>query len=277
LKVRSLVATGPRELAAITRDAIEISSANAAYVDATWRTQSFATVSETVDMTKIEAARGYVSAGMNDILIVNGYDVSGVGVWLGAPLPEARRPTIAERRTWSRIGSHLAAALRLRNATTPRPSAAVLTPKGKVEHAEGAAKVRDAREALQDAVMGMERARGPMRKRDAEGAVEQWKPMVHAHWSLLEQFERDGKRYIVAVENASWMEAPELLAPRERQVVAAAVAGRSNKLIAYELGLSHSTVRVLLARAAKKLRVKTRQELIAAYSARVRPPPPADE
>jgi DNA-binding NarL/FixJ family response regulator len=36
---------------------------------------------------------------------------------------------------------------------------------------------------------------------------------------------------------------------REQQVVALATLGRTNKFIAYELGLAHSTVRVLMARA----------------------------
>ncbi|MEO6097530.1 MAG: LuxR C-terminal-related transcriptional regulator [Fibrobacteria bacterium] len=49
---------------------------------------------------------------------------------------------------------------------------------------------------------------------------------------------------------------------RERQVAALAELGRSNKVIAYELGLGHSTVRVLLARAAGKPGVKTRIGLV---------------
>ncbi|MEO6095410.1 MAG: helix-turn-helix transcriptional regulator [Fibrobacteria bacterium] len=53
-------------------------------------------------------------------------------------------------------------------------------------------------------------------------------------------------------ENAPAPAGLELLSPRERQVAALAELGRSNKVIAYELGLGHSTVRVLLARAAGK-------------------------
>lgn len=54
----------------------------------------------------------------------------------------------------------------------------------------------------------------------------------------------------------------ELLTARERQIAALAGISHSNKLIAYELGLSHSTVRVLAARACAKLGVRTRQELV---------------
>jgi DNA-binding CsgD family transcriptional regulator len=45
--------------------------------------------------------------------------------------------------------------------------------------------------------------------------------------------------------------------------VALALLGRSNKLIAYELGLAHATVRVLTARAASKLGVTSRAALLA--------------
>lgn len=49
------------------------------------------------------------------------------------------------------------------------------------------------------------------------------------------------------------------MSPREEQVLAHAALGHSNKLIAYELGLAHSTVRVLLARASAKLGARGRE------------------
>ena len=58
---------------------------------------------------------------------------------------------------------------------------------------------------------------------------------------------------------------PSSFTPRERQVVGYAALGHDNKVIAYDLGIAHSTVKVLMARAAQKLGVGTRAELIAAY------------
>jgi DNA-binding CsgD family transcriptional regulator len=55
---------------------------------------------------------------------------------------------------------------------------------------------------------------------------------------------------------------PRSLSEREREVVALALKGCGNKTIAYELGLAHSTIRVLMARAASKFGAKTRQELL---------------
>lgn len=58
------------------------------------------------------------------------------------------------------------------------------------------------------------------------------------------------------------LQASSGLSNREADVVHLAVQGRHNKWIAHELGLSHSTVRVLLARAAKKFGAKSRDELL---------------
>jgi DNA-binding CsgD family transcriptional regulator len=52
------------------------------------------------------------------------------------------------------------------------------------------------------------------------------------------------------------------LTARERDVVARALRGCANKVIAYDLGLAHSTVRVLMARAAIKLGAHSRDELL---------------
>jgi DNA-binding CsgD family transcriptional regulator len=54
----------------------------------------------------------------------------------------------------------------------------------------------------------------------------------------------------------------EVLTHRERQVVACLALGRSTKEVAFTLGIADATVRVLLARAAGKLGVHSRGELL---------------
>ena len=82
-------------------------------------------------------------------------------------------------------------------------------------------------------------------------------------WRFVDSFEREGVRYVVVSEEPA--HAPSLLAltRRERQVVAEAAAGSSNQQIAQHLGISHATVRVLMARAANRLGVRTRKALLA--------------
>ena len=60
--------------------------------------------------------------------------------------------------------------------------------------------------------------------------------------------------------------APELT-PREREIVARAAVGQHPKLIAYELGIAAVTVRVLLARAARRLGALSRSELVEKWRA----------
>jgi DNA-binding CsgD family transcriptional regulator len=97
--------------------------------------------------------------------------------------------------------------------------------------------------------------------------VAQWKALVDARWSLVDHFERDGKHFILAERNDPIAGGIALLSDRERQVVALAAVGHANKMIAYELGISVSTVGVLLARAAKRVGVRSRKKLVAAYAA----------
>jgi hypothetical protein len=80
-------------------------------------------------------------------------------------------------------------------------------------------------------------------------AVEIWRGLVAGLWSLVDHIDTDGRRYLVAHRNDPTTPDPRALTERERQVVAYADLGQSNKLIAYQLGLSVSTVGVLLARA----------------------------
>jgi len=240
-----------------------LSTADEPYVASTWRSRAFGTASQGKGFGEIAAAREIArKLGIADFLVLNAYDPSGCGVWVGAALETVSKPAARDVRAWTRIAAHLATAFRLRR-TKHRREAAVLTTQGRVEHAEGDARAGSSRNALHDAVLAMEHARGPLRRRDPQGALQEWRGLVAARWSLVDRFERGGRRYVVAVENDPIAQGPASLAPRERQVLALVATGASNKLIAYELGISDSTVRVLIARAMTRLHVATRAELVA--------------
>jgi DNA-binding CsgD family transcriptional regulator len=83
----------------------------------------------------------------------------------------------------------------------------------------------------------------------------------------VDHVESDGRRFVLAQENEPDDSSRAALSPREHQVLANAALGRSNKEIAYALGIGHSTVRVLLTRAAKKLGSKNRAELVRRFEA----------
>ena len=78
----------------------------------------------------------------------------------------------------------------------------------------------------------------------------------------MEAYEQGGVRYVVARENRPALRGLAALSERERQVVVYLALGRTTKEIAYALGISDSTVRVLLARAATRLRARNREQLV---------------
>jgi DNA-binding CsgD family transcriptional regulator len=103
---------------------------------------------------------------------------------------------------------------------------------------------------------------GDARARDPQQDVIEWKGPIAARWSLLAVSELDGVTYLVARQTRPAGRCPGALTEREEEVVALAVMGHHNKLIAYNLGIAHSTVRVLISRAAGKLGTRSREDMI---------------
>ncbi|WP_437909440.1 LuxR C-terminal-related transcriptional regulator [Sorangium sp. So ce327] len=181
---------------------------------------------------------------------------------LGFALPRKTRLAAGRRELWTRLSAHMAAGLRLRSLVARDTAEAVLAPDGSVLHAEIAAKPAPMREELRRAALAIDRARGALRRSDADEAVEIWQGLVAGRWSLLERFESDGRRFLIARRNDPAARPARVLSTRERQVAGYAALGHSNKLIAYELGISVSSVNTHLAHAQAKLRVRSRLELI---------------
>jgi len=244
-------------------------------VDAVFRKTLFGSSGHLPLTGSVAAARDELTRVSGaEILGLNGVNVDGrglhVGVLVSRSVAKRARPELL-----ARLSSHLAAAFRLRARIGPSEAMeraeAVFEPHGKVAHAKGMAKLRDARRSLAAAASQIDRLRGAVGKRDPARAVAQWRALVEARWSLVDHFERDGKRYIVAHRNDPAVAPFALLSRRERQVVALAALGHANKMIGYELGISVSTASVLLSRAARKLGVRSRAALVEAYTARSRP------
>jgi DNA-binding CsgD family transcriptional regulator len=206
-----------------------------------------------------------------DIFAVNSTDPTLQGCVLTANVPDHAPIDPAMHLFWSRLSAHLATAYRLRRrlraqAGTPLEQAeAILTPDAKVAHATEPTVGTEVRELLSETVRTQERLRAKDRRGDPE-AVGEWKALVDARWSLVDHVDTDGKRVITAQRNESVTPGAVGLSRREEQVLGYAALGHSNKLIAYELGLAHSTVRVLLARAAGKLGARGRDETLKKFS-----------
>jgi DNA-binding CsgD family transcriptional regulator len=215
--------------------------------------------------------------GIADFLALNGVDTDGRGCLIGGFLPRVESIHRHRRAKLSRVVTHLTVGYRYRRQVRRAGLApeAVFDGASKLVHAQGEATASSARQALAHAVKALDRARGPAGRRAPDEALEAWKGLVAGRWSLVDSFESDGRRYVVATENEPVTPSIESLSKRERQVAVYAAAGHPSKLIAYELGIADSTVRVLLGRAMKRLRVESRRALAEAI-VRAAPKPASD-
>jgi DNA-binding CsgD family transcriptional regulator len=238
--------------------------------------------------------------GIVDQLTLRGVDPTYKGVAVCTPLGDVAAPTARDTGLWTRIAAHISSGFRLRSylaamrvASSPaladgqvsgrrpsaglpdsqvsgrRPSAglpdradAVCEADGRIAHANGEATGEQARASLQDAVVAIDRARSKLRREDPQEAVDIWRGLVSGTWTLVEHFESDGRRYLLALKNTPETQNPKALTERERQAVHYATLGHSTKETAYALGISNETVAVHLWSAMKKLGVDSRVELL---------------
>jgi DNA-binding CsgD family transcriptional regulator len=210
-------------------------------------------------------AKALATADTADYFGLNGLDGSGQGCFIGIG---AERTALDAREMvlFSRLAAHLASAYRCRRrlkATASDPiddCEAIVSADGKLLEVRGAATGRAARASIGEAARDLQRLRsGRLR----EGPTERWRPRVSSRWTLVASYARGGERYLLARENQTRLPGLHVLTEREQQVVASALTGKSNKEIAYDLGVSHSTARVLLARALARLGVHSRADLFA--------------
>lgn len=196
------------------------------------------------------------------ILAVTGM---GNGLSLSAALPDARSMTDVERSRWTRVAAHLGAGLRLRLALESidleaSDVEAVLQPSGAVVDARGEAEGADARRLLRAVVLDRERARGDARG-DPDAALALWEALVRGRWSIVDHFDTDGRRFVVARRNDPRFADLRGLAARERQVAEFVGLGRTTKEIAYLLGVGESAVGNAAHKAQAKLGLCSRAEL----------------
>jgi len=269
----AIVGFPPMVTEELCRDVLEPSQEGAALVQELFGGVQCALVSETFGRCFPKLLAFTSAHGAPDIVAINGTDPTLEGCILTANVPTHTPIDAGTQLFWSRLASHLAAAYRLRRKLRREghevlgSADAILTPEARVQHAVESAESVEVRELLSDTVLRHERPRVKKRREDPV-AVGEWKVLVDARWSLVDHVDTDGKRMIVAQRNESATSGKPELSPREREVLAYAALGHSNKLIAYELGLAHSTVRVLLARASAKLGARGRQETVRRFRAR---------
>jgi DNA-binding CsgD family transcriptional regulator len=238
--------------------------------------RSGATFSEAVGA---EAARAFFTStrhlGCEEMLGVTSIDPDGLMVGLSIALPKVGTLSRRERDQWDRLAAHIAAGHRLQRRLLERSTGhdterdledAILHPDGRLEHASESAKTPSARASLRDAAIAMDRARSSLRRKDPDEALSLWRALVSGRWSLVDKFDSDGRRYLIAHKNDPRTRELAALTTREQQVTAYLALGHSNKRISYELGISESTVSEVGRRSLAKLGVSSRADLARLYA-----------
>ncbi|MDQ3032587.1 MAG: LuxR C-terminal-related transcriptional regulator [Myxococcota bacterium] len=208
-------------------------------------------------------------APLADAFVLANHHVDGNGATavFGA-LKEPRAFHRAERAMFHMLSAHIKAGLRLRrrlpqaSRSVDAPAGgAVLTGSGRLLHAEGDARGEDSANDLRESASRIDRARSQSSGRGDE-ALAVWQGLVHGRWSLVEQFDADGRRFMLAHRNPEDVRDPRGLSMMEVRVVGLAVRGYSDKLIAYHLGIAEGTVSSHLTHAMSKLKIANRVALV---------------
>lgn len=155
-----------------------------------------------------------------------------------------------------RLAQHISTGLRLQRvisgvALDDPAIEAIFDEAGRPQQTLGMARLHDGLERLREAVLL--RARAPVSIEETP-----WEAVIAGRWSLVDRFDSDGRRFIVAYRNPPGMLDPRRLTPREEGVTTLAAVGRSNKEIGFDLSISESTVATLLTTSLAKLGLASR-------------------
>ncbi|MFP4430656.1 MAG: response regulator transcription factor [Spirochaetaceae bacterium] len=207
--------------------------------------------------------------GFRDLLLSWAVRAPGAALAFAQPLTQARLLSATEAARWERLGNHVACGYRLRSelaGTAPlHRAAAVFRPDGRPEQLDGATAAR--REALSHLVRSIDKARAADFRRGTASVVDLWKGLIDGRWILFDHVDLDGKRYILLVDGRDGLSKMRSLSPKERAVARAVAENRTNKEIAFELGIGLPSVATYLSRALAKLGVSSRRDLQAVYAA----------
>jgi DNA-binding CsgD family transcriptional regulator len=183
---------------------------------------------------------------------------------VGGFLREVATLPYLTQRFGEQLSRRIAHAFRLREALKSRKlsPAAILTPDARVVHADGAGVSQTAREKLRRAVVAREKARSSLRQRDPQLAFSMFEALVDGRFTIVDRFERDGRRYLVAYENPRAVAALRALTSREREILRRAVVGQPLKRIAIDLEIAPAAAAAYLANARAKTGLRSRQEMV---------------
>jgi DNA-binding NarL/FixJ family response regulator len=200
--------------------------------------------------------------GMRDCNGLWGPDAAGLTIGLNAPRRDVGAARRIEQRLARKVLPHFAAALRLRRSLTglsldAASAEALFDPDGRCVNAQGMAEPLSAREALRCAVARMHAKGG----RPSGENVDAREALLEGRWSLVDRFDSDGRRFVVAYRNPEGVLDPRRLSQRERDVAVRIAQGATQTDVAAELGIRASTVATIASSIVGKLGLRSAREL----------------
>ena len=213
--------------------------------------------------------------GCKDIVTLFAVDPDLYGALITVPSPTLLQLRPREREQLQMLAVHIAAGRRLRRSlgeTSPAGVAATEIPLAAealldpsrfvVAEAVGSARDAAVSESLREAAIRADKARGKLRRSDPAAALELWTGLVKGRWSLVDWFDTDGRRFVLAKPNAPNCGDPRGLSEQQAHVATYAALGETQKQISYRFGLSRPRVSALLKVAMRKLGAKTQAQLV---------------
>jgi len=216
----------------------------------------------------VTASRGVLEQGpvvAMDAVGLRGHNPDARGCVISAPSTGPYRLPPRTRASLDRVALHLAAAHRLRQkhvSLDPLAGAeAIFSTQGKLEHSASAGGPPAVLQgAVEKRLMGQR-----VRAEEPERALELWRALVAGYWTVVDHVDHDGKRFLLAHRNDVTLLRPTALDRNERMVALYASWGHSGKLMAYELGVSEAAVSAHLASVLRKLRLRSRADLVGLF------------
>lgn len=114
--------------------------------------------------------------------------------------------------------------------------------------------------------MDVDRVRTRRGRADSHLALDLWRGLFAGRWTLVDPFDSDGSRFVLARRNEPSTASPLALPRRQRQALFFAAAGWSNKEIGYTLSIAETTVASHLQRGLARVGAPTRAAWISIAS-----------
>jgi hypothetical protein len=127
-------------------------------------------------------------------------------------------------------------------------------------HAEADARRREHRASLRSAARSFDRV-SRQRGHDPDQALQAWRALVAGRWSLIQSFESDGRRYLIARRNQPGRPPGQALTALEAAALLSRARAGAYKLLEYELGISASAAHRLVRSGMAKLGIRSESEL----------------